>query len=84
MMVRQGRSASRERRAPEEGDVLRPGPGGAGGRFNEEAAEAAFDGRESWIGHRQRMKGDFRGGRRLEHATWRRALGAGGWNCVCI
>lgn len=37
--------------------MLRPGPGGAGGRLSEEAAETAFGGRESWIGHRQRMKG---------------------------
>ncbi|CAM9564471.1 unnamed protein product, partial [Sphacelaria rigidula] len=57
-MLREGRSASRDNKPASEGGIPPPGPGGAGGKLREDASEAAVQGRESWIGHRQRMKGN--------------------------
>eukprot|EP00752_Nemacystus_decipiens_P008616 g7695.t1 len=48
-MIREGRSKSRERRRAE-AEMYTPGPGGAGGRLNEEAHQAAAENRESWTG----------------------------------
>lgn len=55
--MREGRSKSRERRR-EVAEMHTPGPGGAGGRLNEEAHQAAAEERKPWIGRRQRRKSE--------------------------